>query len=67
MLLPFSMIRLDVDIELLELNWVPISNHTGFENELQYQICCLDVDEITSRNPEQRQIPIHVWVRISSN
>jgi hypothetical protein len=33
MLLPFSMIRLDVDIELLELNWVPISNHTGFENE----------------------------------
>lgn len=67
MLLPFSMIRLDVDIELLELNWVPISNHTGFENELQYQICCLDVDEITSRNPEQWQIPIHVWVRISSN
>ena len=47
MLLPFLVIRLDVDIERLELNWA-ISNHTGFENELQYQICCLDVDEFAS-------------------
>jgi hypothetical protein len=57
-------LRLDVDIEQLELNWVPIPKQTSIGNGLQYRICCLDVDEIGSWNPIKRQIPIHVWMHM---
>ena len=43
-------LHLDVDIELSELNWAPKPNRTSIGNGLQYQFCCLDVDEITSWN-----------------
>ena len=43
-------LRLDVDIELSELNWAPKPNRTSIGNGLQYQFYCLDVDEITSWN-----------------
>jgi len=37
---------IDVYIGWLALNWIPIPNQPSIENELQYQIRCLDVDEI---------------------
>lgn len=43
-------VRLDVDIGILELNWVPIPIQLGNGNGQEYQICCLVVDRISSWN-----------------
>ena len=40
-------LRLDVDIRRLDIELGSIPNQTGFGNEPQYQILCLDVDEIS--------------------
>ena len=61
------MYRLDVDIELLELNWISIPNQTSIGNGLQYQIRCLDVDGITIWNLGTGQYRITVWMYISWN
>jgi hypothetical protein len=52
-----SATHLDVDIGRLALNWVPMPNHTSIENGLQYQIRCLDVDQIAIWNLGTWQIP----------
>jgi hypothetical protein len=39
---------LDVDIEMMELDRVPIPNQTSFENGLQYGIYFLNEDKIAS-------------------
>jgi hypothetical protein len=63
----FLRVRLDVDIEQLNLNWESIPNQTSIGNGFQYQINCLDVDEIASWNPMRWQILIHVWMCVSPN
>ena len=55
-------LRLDVDIEPLELNWVIIPNQSSIGNELQNQFCCLDAYDIGSWNLVTWQILIHVWM-----
>jgi hypothetical protein len=52
----------DVDIEMLGLNWVSIPNQTSIGNGLQNQFCCLDAADIPSWNLMTWQIPIHVWM-----
>ena len=53
---------LDVDIELLELNWISIPNQTSIGNGLQNQFYCFDAADIASWNLMTWQIPIHVWM-----
>jgi hypothetical protein len=41
---------LDVDIGRLGIEMSSIPKQAGIGNELQYQICCLDADEIVCWN-----------------
>ena len=58
-------VRVDVDIGWLALNWVPIPNQPSIGNELQYQIRCLDVDEIAIWIQGHGKYQINVWMYIS--